>query len=338
MSSFSIIMAYHNRLTQTLVSLKRFEDLYAQNNKYDFEVIIVDDKSEDHQDLSTYINQFSYKIIYIKILEKDWINPVVPYNLAFTFASKSIFFIQNPEIYHCSDLFDYYIQHCKPYIYYSFPVFSSPSFNHNTQLIDLENNKNNNNNNIYENFVQKIDYKDYDFDYNYYITQYPELRCFDPENAYNHWIHCGIFEKRSCNKHNIFYRKNIIYEWNGWYNHIQYNKRNLHFLTAISKEAFEKIGGFDLDFKDGLWFDDDDLVNRIKNIYHIETIDSNNAFGIHQYHTSGSDDQHLKGDFGSLVAKNRMIMEHNKNNKVVYKENNVLHIVKKFIFLTNEKK
>lgn len=329
MISFSIIMAYFNRLEQTLISLKRFETLYA--HKYDFEVIIVDDKSNENQDLTTYIKDFSYKIKYIKILEKDWINPVVPYNLAFKFAEKEIFFIQNPEIYHSTDLFIYYINHCKPYIYYSFPVFSSPSFTHNFQLINIEEN-------MYENFVQKINYKNYDFDYDYYINTYPELRCFDPENAYNHWLHCGIFEKRQCNKHHIFYRKNIIHEWNGWYNHVTYNKRDLHFLTAISKNAFEKIGGFDLAFKDGLWFDDDDLVNRIKNIYHIETIDSNTYFGIHQYHTSGSDDQHLKGDFGLLVSKNRKIMENNKNNKVVFKENDVLHYVQKFIFLTNNKK
>lgn len=342
--SFSVVMAYHNRLEQTLETLRRFNDLYA--GKYDFEVIIVDDGSRADQDLTGHVTgdagstAFRFKIILVTLVreKKSWINPVVPYNVGLKLATKDVLFIQNPEIYHCDDLFGYYAEKCRPQVYYTFPVFSSPSFDHNNRLLEVAKGTTGNGKAIYAEFVSKIDYKEYDVDADFYRATNPDLAHLTGEEAEAHWLAHGIHEGRKCNRAGIFYRKNVIHEWRGWYNHREYNKRDLHFLTAISREAFEsKIGGFDLAFKDGLWYDDDDLVHRITKVFHIETIDSDQFMGIHQYHTSGSDDQHLKPDFGYLVYKNRMIYEANKTATAAdsFKPNDVLQQIHHFTYQTN---
>jgi len=48
-----------------------------------------------------------------------------------------------------------------------------------------------------------------------------------------------------------------------WYQHSQKNNRGLHFCTAISKELYFKIGGFDEQYQYGRSYDDDDFRNTI---------------------------------------------------------------------------
>lgn len=98
----SIIMAYHNRKDQTLATFRKFNDLYSL--KYNFEVIIVDDMSNNDNLLDNFINNFNFKIKLIKLSNKTWINPVVPYNVAIMNidSNSKYVIIQNPEIYHCS--------------------------------------------------------------------------------------------------------------------------------------------------------------------------------------------------------------------------------------------
>ena len=85
---FSIIMAYHNRKEQTLLTFDQFERLYV--GQYDFEVVIVDDCSEDKEKLHDIINNYSFKIKYIELKNKTWINPVVPMNIAITNISPDV--------------------------------------------------------------------------------------------------------------------------------------------------------------------------------------------------------------------------------------------------------
>ncbi len=338
--SYSVVMAYHNRLEQTLETLRRFNRLYA--GKYDFEVIIVDDGSRADQDLSGHIRsgEFHFKIILIVLdrEKKSWINPVVPYNVGFKFATKDVLFIQNPEIYHCDDLFGYYMRNCYFNVYYTFPVFASPSFDHNKKLLEIANTPTGDGNGIYNEFVSKINYCDYDIDVNFYRTIYPDLAHLSDKDAEIHWHLYGMNEKRICNPTGIFYRKNVIHEWRGWYNHHEYNNRNFHFLSVISRAAFEeRVGGFDLAFKDGLWFDDNDLIDRIAKVFHVETIASNQFMGIHQYHISGSDDHHALPDFKALMSKNQTLYDTNKaaSSAESLKPNNVLQYITQYTYLTN---
>ena len=290
---FSIVMAYYNRKYQTLETLKQFQKMYG--NSHDFEVVIVDDNSNDENRLEEDIKQFTFPInlIYITTEEKgERINPGSAYNKGFAEANGDIVIIQNPEIYHCGNLLQYATENIDLIMnnYLTFPVFSSPSFHHNEKLYKPTNN-------YYKDFVEAINYNDYDFNYDFYIEKYPELSNLNKLQAEKHFLKVGIQSGQICNKYMLHFDKRIINDWKGWYNHCKHNPRNLHFLSMITKDNLNKIGGFCDDFKYGLWYDDDDFLYRIKQITNVVTIDSKTYFGVHQHHTNGSDDHHLLSDY-----------------------------------------
>ena len=313
-TKISIVMAYYNRKSQTLETLKGFEKMYA--TKYNFEVIIVDDNSNDENRLDEAIKQFTFPInlIVINKDEKgDRINPVTAYNRGFSKATGKFIIIQNPEIFHCGNILEYAIENSEKIYnnYITFPVFSSPSYEHNNMLYQIHDN-------YYDNYVKLINYQNYDFNYEYYIKSYPDLDHMNKEEAIEEYLQHGIKNGRKCNEHNIFFRKNVIYDWKGWYNHSKYNPRNLHFLSIISRENIDKVGGFCEDFAYGLWYDDDDFLHRIKQVTNIITLESNQYFGVHQYHGCGSDEQHLDDRFSQLTKQNKDIFDYNTKNKIIY--------------------
>lgn len=107
---FSIVMAYYNRKEQTLETLKGFEKLYA--GKYNFEVILVDDNSNQENKLNNVINDFTYTINLIEISEEektDRINPCMAYNKGFQNSQGRIIIIQNTECYHVGNILEYTI-------------------------------------------------------------------------------------------------------------------------------------------------------------------------------------------------------------------------------------
>ena len=69
----------------------------------------------------------------------------------------------------------------------------------------------------------------------------------------------------------------------GWYNHSIYRPEALHFCNAICREDLQRIGGFDERYANGICFDDNDMVRRIKRAgINIQIIDD--PFVIHQKH------------------------------------------------------
>jgi len=310
----SIVMAYFNRKTQTIETLNTFQKLYQ--GIYNFEVIIVDDNSNEENKLEQEIKQFDFpiKLIVIDSKEKgNRINPCGAYNKAFTKATGDIIIIQNPEIYHCGNIIEYILLNINlvKNNYITFPVFSSPSFKHNNKLYKIQYN-------FYKKFIQAIDYRDYDFNYKYYIQKYPEFKNMNATQAENHYLQYGIKQGKVCNKENIFYRKNIIYQWKGWYNHYKYRPCNFHFLSVITRQNLNKVGGFCDDFKSGLWYDDDDFLYRIKKTTKVLTLNSEKYFGIHQYHVNGTNDQMDSRNFKTLVSINRNIFKRNIANNIIY--------------------
>ena len=103
---FTIIMAYYNRKAQLLLTLKSFEKLYG--NRYNLEVIIVDDMSDESEKITTIEKDFSFTIKLIELTNKTWSAsaPVIPYNIAISHISPDTDFIiiQNPEIFHCGNI------------------------------------------------------------------------------------------------------------------------------------------------------------------------------------------------------------------------------------------
>ena len=314
----TIIMTYYNRRNQILQTLNKFNELYSN---YNLEVIIVDDCSEYNEQLFLTIQSYNFKIKLIRLKNKSWINPVVAYNVGISHISKDTKYviIQNSEILHCDDIIKYTINSLtkEPNNYLSFNVFNSPSFSHNDMLYEIDNNT------YYNNFVCKINYNDYDYDYKFYCSKYNKSY-INEEVAYEDYLLNGLHKHEQCNEKNIFYRKNVIYDWKGWYNHYKYNNRNLHFLTALSYDNLKKVGGFCNDMKDGLWYDDDDFKYRINKICNIVPVISNDFFGIHLHHSIGSDGHHLYNNFNELITNNRNIYNYNINNNVIFCDPTIL--------------
>jgi glycosyltransferase involved in cell wall biosynthesis len=86
-----------------------------------------------------------------------------------------------------------------------------------------------------------------------------------------------------------------------WYNHSKYRPHQLHFCSAISKKDLFELGGFDERYANGIAFDDNEFLQRIKRKkMMIKMIDD--PFTIHQFH--GNTNYTSKIDF---FNKNRDI-------------------------------
>lgn len=88
------------------------------------------------------------------------------------------------------------------------------------------------------------------------------------------------------NKITPFNNNNYVSEGkNCWYNHSIYRPAAYHFISAITKNNMDKLNGFDERFADGIGFDDDEILYRIKKIgLNVEICDE--PFGLHQWHYS----------------------------------------------------
>jgi GT2 family glycosyltransferase len=83
----------------------------------------------------------------------------------------------------------------------------------------------------------------------------------------------------------------------GWYNHSIHRPEALHFCCAIKRKDLKRIGGFDERFANGIGFDDNDLVRRIRKAgIKISIIDD--PFVIHQ--------KHQRTDYGNIWTKRMM--------------------------------
>ncbi len=71
-----------------------------------------------------------------------------------------------------------------------------------------------------------------------------------------------------------------------WYQHQIHRNKCFHFLTAVTINSFNKINGFSYDYSFGSWYDDDDILIKIRNKLSIINVnnDINNIGGIHLFH------------------------------------------------------
>ena len=70
---------------------------------------------------------------------------------------------------------------------------------------------------------------------------------------------------------------------NGWYNHPQHRSVNYHFCTAITQKNLHELGGFDETYADGLAYEDNELLFRIRQ-KGLNIIPIGYPFVIHQWH------------------------------------------------------
>lgn len=121
----SIVMAYHNRyhlLDKTLKSM-------TLSSHKDFEVIVVNDFSDEEHSLYSLVNKYStlrIKIVNMEDLGDRWyINPCVVYNAGFTQVSGDKIIIQNPECMHIGDVISYVDTYLTDNNYLTFECYAS---------------------------------------------------------------------------------------------------------------------------------------------------------------------------------------------------------------------
>jgi glycosyltransferase involved in cell wall biosynthesis len=245
--SISIVMAYFNdRKEQIIRTLDRFEDIYY--NKYNFEVIIVDDNTDENEKLDNIIKKYSFKIILINIDKEEKgsrVNPCKAYNKGFKYATGEIIIIQNPECYHVNDILKYTINYLEENQYFSFSCYTTNT----KELNDLLFSNSNTNNDIL-----------------YFIKKW-----------YNETILCSGKNPNLKIDHPI-----------EWYCHpyILNSNTAYHYCSAIYKTKLDILGGFDETFSDGYCFDDNEILLSIKyklNL-NIKIIDPDFGLVIHQFH------------------------------------------------------
>jgi hypothetical protein len=104
---------------------------------------------------------------------------------------------------------------------------------------------------------------------------------FDVKASRNHQTNEHIYNKALTID---IYNEDI---WDMWYQHYVHRDFHYHFLCAMTRTTFNKIGGFSYDYSFGSGYDDNDLLIKIKqqdiqiiNVYH----DVFNIGGIHLFH------------------------------------------------------
>jgi len=102
----------------------------------------------------------------------------------------------------------------------------------------------------------------------------------------------------------------------GWYNHSKYRPVHFHFCSAISRTNMEKLNGFDERFANGIGYDDDEIIQRIR-ILGLKLFIEDNVSVIHQHHptlwTAPNTDQ--------LCERNRIILQNNTRRENKYSAN-----------------
>ena len=118
-----------------------------------------------------------------------------------------------------------------------------------------------------------LEYIRYILDDKYYVFDVKASSNFDTNDIiYSSYLNTDIYDK------------NI---WSQWYQHFTERNVNYHFLTALTKKTFDKIGGFSYDYSFGSCYDDDDFLLKIQ-VNNITIVNVNHTMnyigGIHLYH------------------------------------------------------
>lgn len=132
----SIVMAYFNRKHQIQNTLGQFERDYWQ--KYNFEVIIIDDCSKKEERLFDILKNYSFPIVYKVLSEKEKgnrINSCIPYNIGIQRVQGNIVLLQNPECYHLGDILNHFINNLREGQYFSYSCFTGNNTEISNEII-----------------------------------------------------------------------------------------------------------------------------------------------------------------------------------------------------------
>jgi glycosyltransferase involved in cell wall biosynthesis len=93
-------------------------------------------------------------------------------------------------------------------------------------------------------------------------------------------------------------------EGNAWLNHSLIRPMPYHWCSAITAKNMRLLNGFDERFSDGYWYEDDELLARIRMLgLNVNIVDS--PFVVHQWHERN----YVPENRNELIEKNRMLFE-----------------------------
>lgn len=123
----SVVTAYYNRKKLFTRTLKSMLPYYG---KIDFEVVVVDDGSDELERLEDLQTDFPFlRVIRLEKQNKWYKNPCIPFNIGFEAVKGDKIIIQNPECYHFGAVLEYVNAHLKENEYLSFGCFSMDKLN-----------------------------------------------------------------------------------------------------------------------------------------------------------------------------------------------------------------
>ena len=251
--TITIVMSSSNRSKQTYFTLKRISDSIYKN----IQIIIVDDSDIDPIDihfLKTQNYPFYIDLIKIKRENKNWHNPLISYNIGFSFIKGNKVVIQNAEVCHIGDVLDFISKNVINDNYYVFDVKASLNYDTNETIMNSDlNSIDIFNRNIYYMWYQHIDNN----------RKYHFLTCLTTETfkkILNFSYDCTMgscyddddfvlkITSRKINIQNIFHHEyniggihlfhGISTEYGGWDLNIESNE----YLFKIKKEIYESSG------------------------------------------------------------------------------------------------
>jgi len=118
----SIVTAYYNRkqlLINTLNTIKK-------TSHNDYEMIVVDDCSDDEHRIESLIDEYSFlKVIRLERKDKWYSNPCIPFNIGFKNVTGDVVIIQNPECLHVGDVISHVVENMKENNYFSYSCYSA---------------------------------------------------------------------------------------------------------------------------------------------------------------------------------------------------------------------
>jgi len=146
------------------------------------------------------------------------------------------------------------------------------------------------------------------------ILQSPEifhmsdvLGAFDEEFKKNRgaYVVCAC-ESSAFNSEYIKRFEDFEYKHHMWYQHTEHRNFKYHFCTAISREIYFRIGGFDKDYAKGIAYDDNDFIDCVECDGKLNVVVRDDALTVHQKHAR----EHTKlPDYKVLLDRNKKLYD-----------------------------
>ena len=234
----SIILPYYNRKELLRTSLQSFQKWYA-SDRHRLEIVIVDDGSAPDQQLDDLVAGFQVPldILLVKLPPKQSlveVNPCYPYNVGVRASSGDIIVLSSPETFHTASIFamtnDF--DRLENDTYLLFSVFCCTN----------------------QALTNEIVARDFEIgDRAPFFDGLGAKGRASFNNANGSWYVCSLQNSPLKKSLILFHR----------YLHSRYRETKLNFLSALTRQTYSAIGGFDERYRNGTGFDDNDFLERL---------------------------------------------------------------------------